>query len=167
MSFIDAFLNVLAILGIIVAGGFLVFFLGDLLLSILEPRHKTVYKEKDEDFSSKSFNKEETFTMENEEQPSTISDEKFTMDDEEIAPVNYDEAESEQKSLGIMPEQTKEVKAEKDEDINSLFNDNDDFNFDDNFDFDKLFDEEDKTVKAQTAEEVAKEDILPILPATV
>lgn len=37
MDFTGVLLNVLAIIGIIVAGGFLIFFLGDLLLSVLDP----------------------------------------------------------------------------------------------------------------------------------
>ncbi len=35
-------LNVLAIIGIIIAGGFLIFFLGDLLLSILDPKNNSL-----------------------------------------------------------------------------------------------------------------------------
>ncbi len=41
LSFVDfgsALVNVLAIIAIIIAGGFIIFFLGDLLLSILDPK---------------------------------------------------------------------------------------------------------------------------------
>jgi hypothetical protein len=38
-SFADAFLQVLAIIGIILVGGFVIFFLGDLVLSILDPNY--------------------------------------------------------------------------------------------------------------------------------
>ena len=39
-SFVSALVDVLAIIGIIVVGGFLIFFLGDLVLSVLDPDYK-------------------------------------------------------------------------------------------------------------------------------
>lgn len=39
-SFVNALVDVLAIIGIIVVGGFLIFFLGDLVLSVLDPDYK-------------------------------------------------------------------------------------------------------------------------------
>lgn len=39
-SFVNALVDVLAIIGIILVGGFLIFFLGDLVLSILDPNYK-------------------------------------------------------------------------------------------------------------------------------
>ncbi|MDD4816221.1 MAG: hypothetical protein PHQ62_03725 [Clostridia bacterium] len=155
MSFIDAFLNVLAIIGIIIAGGFVVFFLGDLLLSILEPRHKTVYKEKEEknDYVQQNYCKPENnqkFVME-EEPVSQISEEKFVMDDEEVKPVDYDEAQKEEKSLNldnfedykspVAVAESKEKSPRSTDDLNNLFND-DDFNFGEDFDFDNLFEDE-------------------------
>lgn len=166
MSFIDAFLNVLAIIGIIVAGGFLVFFLGDVLLSILEPRRKQ--KQQEEEISqSNEFSLEEAKTQEQEQvfsMEDTVTEQKFTMD-EEVQPVDYDAAEAEKRSLGIVEEQP--VQKEEETDINALFNDDEDFDFSDNFDFDKLFEEDQKVIEEKSSEEIAESDILPILPATV
>ena len=39
-SFVSALVDVLAIIGIIIVGGFLIFFLGDLVLSVLDPDYK-------------------------------------------------------------------------------------------------------------------------------
>lgn len=167
MSFIDAFLNVLAIIGIIIAGGFLVFFLGDLLLSILEPKHKTVYKEKNcdkNDFYETKTNTQENqqkFTMED-EPISQISEEKFVMDDEEIKPVDYDEARKEEKSLDFkgfddfkMPSNIMQPQKEKktsSDDLNNLFND-EDFDFGEDFDFDNLFEDEKQTTEVKAIEQ--------------
>ena len=160
MTFIDAFLNVLAIIGIIVAGGFLVFFLGDLLLSILEPRRKEKEEEQvaEQNFvEEKSLETTQTFTME--EEP-TITEQKFTMEDETQA-VDYDAALKEKESLGIVET------TEMEEDFNSIFNDDQDFNFNDNFDFDKIFEEDEIKVEETSSEKIAESDILPILPAAV
>ncbi len=46
LNFGDIFINVLAIIGIIIAGGFIIFFFGDLLLSILDPVHSAMRKKK-------------------------------------------------------------------------------------------------------------------------
>ncbi|MDD2445643.1 MAG: hypothetical protein PHX09_02410, partial [Clostridia bacterium] len=46
MDFVEAFLNVLAILGIIIAGGFIIFFLGDVLVSALDSKTPKPKKEK-------------------------------------------------------------------------------------------------------------------------
>lgn len=46
MDFVEAFLNVLAILGIIIAGGFIIFFLGDVLVSALDSKNPKPKKEK-------------------------------------------------------------------------------------------------------------------------
>ena len=160
MTFIDAFLNVLAIIGIIVAGGFLVFFLGDLLLSILEPRRKEQKEEEKAEENSEeeqAFENTQTFTMEEE---ATITEQKFTLDDETQA-VDYDAAQKEKESLGIVEEVQ-----EEEEDFNALFNEDRDFDFNDNFDFDKIFEEE-AQVEEETTEKIAESDILPILPAAV
>ena len=39
LGFVDAFLQVLAIIGIIIVGGFVIFFLGDIVLSVLDPNY--------------------------------------------------------------------------------------------------------------------------------
>lgn len=49
MSFLDAFLNILAILGIILVGGAIIFFLGDLLLSVLDPKRKKSFSDNREE----------------------------------------------------------------------------------------------------------------------
>ena len=51
IDFTGVLLNVLAIIGIIVAGGFLIFFLGDLLLSVLDPQNSALKMNKDKDRS--------------------------------------------------------------------------------------------------------------------
>ena len=52
-AFVEALVDVLAIIGIILVGGFLIFFLGDLVLSVLDPSYtrfgKKKNKNKDED----------------------------------------------------------------------------------------------------------------------
>lgn len=47
INFGEVLINVLAIIGIIVAGGFLIFFLGDLLLSVLDPANSALKGKKD------------------------------------------------------------------------------------------------------------------------
>lgn len=46
MNLIESLLDVLALIGIILTGGFLVFFLGDLLLSVLDPNYGSIFKRK-------------------------------------------------------------------------------------------------------------------------
>ena len=46
MNLIESLLDVLALIGIILTGGFLVFFLGDLLLSVLDPSYSSIFKRK-------------------------------------------------------------------------------------------------------------------------
>lgn len=56
VDFGSVLLNVLAIIGIIVAGGFLIFFLGDLLLSILDPENCALKAKKKEDKTEQTGN---------------------------------------------------------------------------------------------------------------
>lgn len=56
VDFTAVLLNVLAIIGIIVAGGFLIFFLGDLLLSVLDPQNSALKMSKDKDISKVADN---------------------------------------------------------------------------------------------------------------
>ncbi|MGN1162899.1 MAG: hypothetical protein ACI4T2_03170 [Christensenellales bacterium] len=44
MNLVESLLDVLALIGIILTGGFLVFFLGDLLLSVLDPSYGSIFK---------------------------------------------------------------------------------------------------------------------------
>ena len=48
MSLFEVLVNILAIICIIAVGGFLVFFLGELVLSILDPNRKAVKESKNE-----------------------------------------------------------------------------------------------------------------------
>lgn len=48
-SFVNALVDVLAIIGIILVGGFLIFFLGDLVLSVLDPSYNRFGKKKKEE----------------------------------------------------------------------------------------------------------------------
>ena len=59
LGFVNAFLQVLAIIGIIVVGGFVIFFLGDIVLSILDPNYVR--------FGHKRKNAENSETKEKEE----------------------------------------------------------------------------------------------------
>ena len=59
LGFVNAFLQVLAIIGIIVVGGFVIFFLGDIVLSILDPNYVR--------FGHKRKNAEKSETKEKEE----------------------------------------------------------------------------------------------------
>lgn len=64
MDFVSAFLGVIAIIGIIVVGGFVIFFLGDLVLSILDPNYVRFGKgyKKDKDFDA--FNEKDIILKE-------------------------------------------------------------------------------------------------------
>lgn len=57
-GFGDAFISVLAIIGIILVGGFLIFFLGDLVLSVLDPEYVHFWQRKKNGVKEKA--KEET-----------------------------------------------------------------------------------------------------------
>lgn len=46
MDLVGAFLGVIAIIGIVIVGGFVIFFLGDLVLSILDPNYVRFGKKK-------------------------------------------------------------------------------------------------------------------------
>ena len=64
-SFVNALVDVLAIIGIILVGGFLIFFLGDLVLSILDPNYKRFGKRKaKEEEKTEKLEKEEVKAIE-------------------------------------------------------------------------------------------------------
>ena len=155
MTFVEVLLNVLSIIGIVAIGGAVIYFLGGLLLSILESKNKK------ETVETQSFTQEETKVVSNEQQfvaeekyEDTLVDEKFSLDDEKVEEVDFDKATEEKKSL------TEPAKEEPKDDLNNLFNDEKEFNFDD-FDFDAFFNEQNETAAeepdavAETAEEVA------------
>lgn len=96
-GFGDAFISVLAIIGIILVGGFLIFFLGDLVLSVLDPeyvhfwqRKKNGEKIKDKQSSKEKDEKQEE-TKELEFKFDEADKDAFAKEDEEpkaeVAPV--------------------------------------------------------------------------------
>ena len=96
-GFGDAFISVLAIIGIILVGGFLIFFLGDLVLSVLDPeyvhfwqRKKNGEKVKDKQSSTEKDEKQEE-TKELEFKFDEADKDAFAKEDEEpkveVAPV--------------------------------------------------------------------------------
>lgn len=73
-SFVNALVDVLAIIGIILVGGFLIFFLGDLVLSVLDPNYtrfgRKNKEKKEEKTEEKTEDKEEVKALpEVQEQP--------------------------------------------------------------------------------------------------
>ena len=69
LGFVDAFLQVLAIIGIIIVGGFVIFFLGDIVLSVLDPNYvrfgqRRKKEEKEEDVKQIEHIKEQPKELE-------------------------------------------------------------------------------------------------------
>ena len=96
-TFVNALVNVLAIIGIIVAGGFVVFFLGDLLLSILDPK-KSKKKEGKQEETRPVVEKEQSKEVRPiivEAQPKEVK----TLDEEEVKEVDDAKAFEEAKLL--------------------------------------------------------------------
>lgn len=180
MDFLDAFLNVLAILGIIVAGAFVIFFLCDLLLTIIEPRRKDKKEEttvinytentnQEVDYSSyenyKRTKNNQSKVTEQVEEKGTVT--AFVAEEPEsmgtVTDFDYEEAMKEKQSLGIVEpstpfavERVVEAKEEVD-DIDSLFND-DDFDFSDDFDFNFGDEEVQEEIKVMNDEIEALEE---------
>ena len=161
MTFVEVLLNVLSIIGIVAIGGAVIYFLGGLLLSILESKNKK------ETVETQSFTQEETKVVSNEQQfvaeekyEDTLVDEKFSLEDEKVEEVDFDKATEEKKSL------TEPAKEEPKDDLNNLFNDEKEFNFDD-FDFDAFFNEQNETAAEETAA-VAEpaEEVAPLIEET-
>ncbi|MFQ6749905.1 MAG: hypothetical protein ACLRFR_03615 [Clostridia bacterium] len=145
MTFVEVLLNVLSIIGIVAIGGAVIYFLGGLLLSILESKNKK------ETVETQSFTQEETKVVSNEQQfvaeekyEDTLVDEKFSLEEEKVEAVDFDKATEEKKSLA------EPAKEEPKDDLNNLFNDEKEFNFDD-FDFDAFFNEQNETAAHETA----------------
>jgi len=65
--FVDVLINVLAIIGIIIAGGFLIFFLGDLVISIVDGKNSTIFE------SRKSRTNQNDYTQSQQRQEPIIS----------------------------------------------------------------------------------------------
>ena len=104
VNFGEVLLNVLAIIGIIVAGGFLIFFLGDLLLSILDPENSALRKNKNKN------RQQEQERIEQKQEVLTYA----PIMEEKHQEVDYDKAIEEEKML-IAPQ---EVEKEEELDLN-------------------------------------------------
>ena len=158
LSFVDfgsALVNVLAIIAIIIAGGFIIFFLGDLLLSILDPKtedKKKAKEERPEVLKEEKKVEEPKFVPIEEVKPEPVQEK-----EEEVKTVDEDLAEKERLELGYVEEPkdsfadlraaeeeykqnnlkaleekqnaTKEEPADEDIDLNDFFFDDEDFNF--------------------------------------
>ena len=83
MDFVGAFLGVLAIIGIIVVGGFVIFFLGDLVLSVLDPNYSRFGKGKKKDNESNSKENEIKQIEAPKEEAKEISYRPFVVEDKE------------------------------------------------------------------------------------
>ena len=155
MTFIEVLLNVLAIIGIVAVGGFVIYFLGGVVLSILES------KKKPETTENQNFVQQPAPQPAVEYQPEaeasyedTLTDEKFKLEeDEKVESVDYAKATEEKRSLN-QPEEVKE------ENLDNLFNDEKEFNFED-FDFDAFFNEQNETAELQSQVEEKPEEIKP------
>ena len=149
MTFIEVLLNVLAIIGIVFVGGFLIYLIGGVVLSILEAKNK---KEKQEE----KFEEEpavvqpqpvqEEIANDDKSYEDTLTDEKFMLEDEKVESVDYAKATEEKRSLNA------EEPAPKVEETD-FFADDKEFNFED-FDFDAFFNEQNEALQQTTAEEV-------------
>ena len=158
LSFVDfgsALVNVLAIIAIIIAGGFIIFFLGDLLLSILDPKtedKKKAKEERPEVLKEEKKVEEPKFVPIEEVKPEPVQEK-----EEEVKTVDEDLAEKERLELGYVEEPkdsfadlraaeeeyrqnnlkaleekqnaAKEEPADEDIDLNDFFFDDEDFNF--------------------------------------
>ena len=158
MTFVEVLLNVLSIIGIVAIGGAVIYFLGGLLLSILESKNKKEIVE------TQSF-AEETKVVSNEQQfvaeekyEDTLVDEKFSLEDEKVEAVDFDKATEEKKSLA------EPAKEEPKDDLNNLFNDEKEFNFDD-FDFDAFFNEQNETAAQEAPVEKSAPIVEEVAPA--
>ena len=149
MTFIEVLLNVLAIIGIVAVGGFVIYFLGGVVLSILESKKKEQTTEKfEEEAPVSQYQPEAEASYED-----TLTDEKFMLeDDEKVESVDYAKATEEKRSLN----ETQEV--EKQEEIAPVFDEDKEFNFED-FDFDAFFNEQNEALDLQPKAEEPVQDV--------
>ena len=172
MTFVEVLLNVLSIIGIVAIGGAVIYFLGGLLLNVLEARNKK------ESTTTEKFVETQTISQEKfvEQQPQqtyeeTISEEKFVLeDDEKIEAIDYNKATEEKKSLSKTEEVEESIATEE----NNLFSEEKEFNFED-FDFDAFFNEQNETAKKEAevseieklSDEIAEENAEIQQPITI
>ena len=98
LGFVNAFLQVLAIIGIILVGGFVIFFLGDLVLSVLDPNYVRFGKRKKKDEEDENETKQLAGPNGDTKELGYDSKE-FTFDDEDVAePIINTEKESSNES---------------------------------------------------------------------
>lgn len=117
-SFVNALVDVLAIIGIILVGGFLIFFLGDLVLSVLDPNYTRFgrkNKDKKEKQDEKSEEKEEVKALPEVEQK-TVEALPFKAEEKVEEPVEeFKFDEPEEKS-----EEVKEIEQAKEDALADL-----------------------------------------------
>ena len=172
MEFFEALLNILAIVGVITAGGFIIFFLSDMLLTLLSPKHsksekeklkaeneRALSREKDLDFEKQNF-KEGTiseFVPDEENEFDFKNDNEFDFKNENEEFSQSDKFDSEKFVRDLKDndffKNFKDTKEKNDSDLNNLFNDND-FNFTDDFDFNFL--DEKESESPETIKELPK-----------
>ena len=126
LGFVDAFLQVLAIIGIIIVGGFIIFFLGDIILSILDPDYVRFGQRK------KKEEKEEVKQLENSKEPPKElefsfedADEDAFLKAEEVKPVVVEQhpvEEKEEVKEEVVEEPVKEepIEEEQPEEVDEL-----------------------------------------------
>lgn len=157
MGFFEVLLNILAIIGVITAGGFLIFFIGDMLLTLLEPKNSKLRKEqlkaeneqslskqKDLDYEQSNFKEGEiTEFVPDEDNEFKPEDDLFKSDFGQFEQEDKFDSEKFAKDLkdNDFFKNFKDSNEKKESDLNNLFNDND-FNFTDDFDFNFLDEKE-------------------------
>ena len=87
MNLVESLLDVLALIGIILTGGFLVFFLGDLLLSVLDPSYGSIFKRR----KNKENDNDKPVVKEMEQE--VVSEPAPAKSEEKVAVNDFDEEE--------------------------------------------------------------------------
>ena len=117
LGFVDAFLQVLAIIGIIIVGGFVIFFLGDIVLSILDPNYvrfgqRRKKEEKEEDVKQIEHTKEQPKELEFSFED---ADEDAFVKADEVKPVVIEHPVEKQEEVKEEPVQAEQEPEEVDE----------------------------------------------------
>lgn len=168
MEFFEALLNILAIIGVIIVGGFLIFFMSDILLTLFTPKHSKSKKEKLKIERSLSKSKKKELKLEKQNFKEGIITE-FVPDEEDE--FNFETENNQFNQLKQFDESEKfdsekfvkdledndffknleNTNKKTDSDLNNLFNDSD-LNFTDDFDFSFL--DEKESEKPETINEL-------------